>query len=186
MPHVVKQVDSPSCSFSCVIEGDPHLTEGRTVRILVGLRVTGFGKYEDTVEIRFSRVSNDQQFSVTRTVKAIIGDAYYKDLLPSAPYVPRRRAERGQVDYFVYGQPPPPSLAISWRTKLGRYRVPKNLQETLSLPPNRPDYGEDIVPTEIRAVFPTPLCQRNHVNVFSMLLWLEELATEYANHSIRL
>jgi helicase MOV-10 len=183
VPHVVQYVDS-HCSFSCGIEGDPHLTRGRTVRIIVGLRVSGIGRYEDTVEIRFARVSTNQQFSVTRTVKAIVGDAGYTSLLPTVPYVPRRRAERREVSYYVYGHPPPPSLAIAWRTKLARYMVPKTLQETLSLPPNRPDSGEDIVPTEIRSLFPTPLCQKNHLRVFSMLLWLEELAMEYANYSI--
>jgi helicase MOV-10 len=149
----------------------------------VALRVFGIGKYEDTVEIRFARVSNSQQFSVTRSVKAIIGDAGYTSLLPAAPYVPRRRAERREVSFYVFGHPPPPSLAIAWRTKLARYRVPKHLQETLSLPPNRSESGEDIVPKEIRALFPTPLRQKNHLSVFSMLLWLEELATEYANYS---
>jgi hypothetical protein len=59
--------------------------------------------------------------------------------------------------------------------------VPRGLRETLSLPPNRPDSGEDIVPTEIRALFPLPLRQKNHLNIYSMLLWLEELAMEYAN-----
>ena len=149
----------------------------------MGLLVSGIGTYEDTLEIRFARVSNSQQFSVTRSVKAIIGDAGYTNLLPSAPYVPRRRAKRREVSYFVKGHPPPVSLAIAWRTKLGKYRVPKNLQKTLSLPPNRPDSGKDTVPTEIKALFPTSLRQKNHLNVFSMLLWLEELAMEYADYS---
>lgn len=149
----------------------------------MGLRVSGIGRYEDTLEIRFARVSNGQQFSVTRTIKAVIADASYESLLPTVPYVPRRRAERRGIDHFVAGYAPAPVLAVAWRTKLGRYRIPKRLQETLSLPPNRPDSGEDIVPTEIRSIFPTPLGQKNHVNVFSMLLWLEETAMEYANYS---
>ena len=151
----------------------------------MGLRVSGIGSYEDTLEIRFARVSNDQQFSVTRTIKAVIADASYESLLPETPYVPRRRAERREINYFVAGQAPPPVLAIAWRSKLGRYRIPYRLKETLSLPPNRPepDSGEDIVPTEIRALIPTPLRQRNHSTVFTMLLWLEEMAMEYANCS---
>jgi hypothetical protein len=153
------------------------------VRIIVGLRVSGIGKYEDTLEIRFARVSNNQEFSVIRTVKAIIGDASYSTLLPTTPYVPRRRAERREISHVVSGQAPAPVLAISWRTKLGRYRIPERFRETLSLQPNRPDSGEDIVPTEIRALIPTPLRLKNHVNVYSMLLWLEEISMEYANYS---
>lgn len=149
----------------------------------MGLRVSGIGSYEDTLEIRFSRVSSGQQFSVTRTIKAIIADTGYESLLPETPYVPRRRPDRREVNYFVPGQAPLPVQAIAWRTKLGRYRIPDRLLETLSLQPNRPDSGEDVVPTEIRSIFPTPLVQRNHVNVFSMLLWLEELSMEYANYS---
>jgi hypothetical protein len=148
------------------------------------LRVSGIGRYEDTLEIKFARVSNGQQFSVTRTIKAVIADAGYESLLPTVPYVPRRRAERRGVDHFVAGYAPAPVLAVAWRTKLGRYRIPTRLRETLSLPPNRPDSGEeDIVPTEIRSLIPTPLRQKNHVNVFSMLLWLEEIAMEYVNYS---
>ena len=180
VPHATQRVDSPR-SFSCSIEGDPHLTRGHTVRIIVGLRVSGIGRYEDTLEIRFARVSNSQQFSVTRTIKAIIGDAGYASLLPTTPFVPRRRAERGEISNFLPGLAPPRVLAIAWRSKLGRYRIPKNLRETLSLKPNRSDSGEDIVPTEIRSLFPTTLRRRNHVNVFSMLLWLEEITMEYAN-----
>lgn len=156
---------------------------GHTVRIIVGLRVCGIGRYEDTLEIRFARVSNGQQFSVTRMIKAVIADASYESLLPSTPYVPRRRSERGQVNNFVAGYAPAPVLAIAWRTKLGRYRIPISLRDTLSMPPNRSDSGEDIVPTEIRSIFPTPLGQKNHANVFSMLLWLEETAMEYAIYS---
>ena len=174
---VTLQTDFPR-SFSCRIEGDPHLRRGSTVRIIVGLRVTEIGRYEDTVEIRFARVSNNQQFSVTRTIKAVIGDAGYEPLLPTTPYVPRRRAERRQVSDFVPGLAPPRLLAIAWRNKLGRHRIPKNLHETLSMPPNRPDSGEDIVPTEIRTLFPQTLRLKNHVNVFRMLLWLEEIGQE--------
>lgn len=147
----------------------------------MGLRVSGIGSYEDTLEIRFQRVSNDQLFSVTRTIRAVVGDASYASLLPATPYVPRRRGERQEINDFVPGEAPPRVVAIAWRTSLGRYRIPKNLRETLSMQPNRPDSGEDIVPTEIRTLFSTPLRQRNHNNVFSMLLWLEELAMEYAN-----
>jgi helicase MOV-10 len=144
----------------------------------VGLRVTEIGRYEDTVEIRFARVSNNQQFSVTRTIKAVIGDAGYAPLLPTAPYVRRRRAERREVGDFVPGLAPPRLLAIAWRNKLGRYMIPKNLRETLSMQPNLPDSGEDIVPTEIRALVPQNLRLRNHPTAFCMLLWLEEIGME--------
>ena len=156
----------------------------------MGLRVSGIGSYQDTVEIRFERVPKGsstvaQRFSVTRTVKATIGDDVYPSLLPTASYFPRRRAERREVSSYVHGVAPQPSLAIAWRKKkLGRYLVPKYLQETLSMQPNRADSGEDIVPTEIRSLFPTaPHDQKSHVAVFGMLLWLEELAMGYANHS---
>lgn len=142
------------------------------------MRVAEIGSYEDTLEIRFARVSNNQQFSVTRSIKAIVGDADYIPLLPKAPYVPRRRAPRREVNGVVGGLAPERLLAIDWRSKLGRYMIPKNLRETLSTPPNRPDSGEDIVPTEIRSLIPHTLRLKTHTNVFSILLWLEELAME--------
>ena len=149
----------------------------------MGLRVSGIGRYEETLEIRFARVSNSQQFSVTRTIKAIIGDAGYTSLLPATPYVPRRRAERRAVSSFVAGRGLPPLSAIAWRSKLGRYSIPKRLHEALSMQPNRPDSGEDIVPTEIRSLFPTALRIQNHGSVFGLLLWLEEVAMKYASYS---
>jgi helicase MOV-10 len=179
--HFIQILTLPR-SFSCRIEGAPHLRRGSTVRIIVGLRVTEIGRYEDTLEIRFSRVSNSQQFSVTRTIKAVVGDASYTPLLPKAPYVPRRRADRREVSDFVGGHPPPRLLAIAWRSKLGRYKIPKNLRETLSMQPNRPDTGEDIVPTEIRSLLPSTLRLKNHAITFRMLLYLEEIATEYVNY----
>ena len=148
----------------------------------MGLRVTEIGRYEDTVEIRFARVSNNQQFSVTRTIKAIVGYADYSSLLPTTPYVPRRRAERREVSGFVPGQAPRRLLAIAWRKKLLMYRIPNDLRETLSTQPNRPESGEDIVPTEIRSLLPQPLRLKNHLNVFCMLLWLEEIGMEYVNY----
>ena len=119
---------------------------------------------------------------MTRTIKAVVGDADYTPLLPKSPYVSRRRADRREVGNFVGGHPPPRLLAIAWRSKLARYRIPKNLRETLSMQPNRPDTGEDIVPTEIRSLLPSPLRLKNHAIAFRMLLWLEEIATEYVNY----
>jgi helicase MOV-10 len=150
------------------------------------LRVTEIGSYEDTLEIRFARVSNNQQFSVTRSIKAIVGDADYVPLLPKAPYVPRRRANRREINGVVGGLAPAKLLAIAWRKKLGRYKIPNNLRETLSTPPNRPDSGEDIVPTQIRSLISQPLRLKNHADVFRILLWLEEIAMEYVNHLTRL
>ena len=75
---------------------------------------------------------------MTRTIKAVIADDGYESLLPTAPYVRRRRAERRGVDHFVAGYAPTTELAVAWRTKLGRYRIPIRLRETLSLPPNPP------------------------------------------------
>jgi helicase MOV-10 len=147
----------------------------------VRLRATQIGTYQDTLEIRFARVSNSQLFSVTRTIKAIVGDpAGYALLLPTAPYVPRRRSDRQEIsDGDVVGGVPPPRLtAIAWRFRLKPYKIPKNFRPILSLQPNRPDTGEDIVPTEIRSLFAKPLQLSSHANQFCMLLWLEEVSME--------
>lgn len=176
-------MDCSPRSFSCGIEGDPLLRRGRDVRIIVRLRATQIGRYEDILEIRFARVSNNQQFSVTRTVKAVVGDATgYALLLPTAPYVPRRRSNRQGITSFVPGVAPPRLLAIAWRTKLGKYRIPKTFRPILSLPPNRSDNGEDIVPTQIRSLFPRTLSLSSHANAFCQLQWLEEIAMECVNY----
>lgn len=156
---------------------------GHDVKIIVRLRATEIGRYLDTLEIRFARVTNSQLFSVTRTVEAVIGDtADYELLLPTAPYVPRRRSDRQEVTGGVLAGVPPPKLtAIAWRTKLGRYRIPETFRPILSLQPNRPDAeeNEDIVPSEIRSLFAKALRLSNHANQFCMLLWLEEVSMEY-------
>lgn len=175
----------PPHSFSCGLEGDPHLRRGRDVRIIVRLRVAEIGTYRDTLEIRFSRVSNNQLFSVTRTVRAIVGDAAgYALLLPTAPYVPRRRSDRQRINDVdvVAGVPPPRLTAIAWRSKLRSYKIPESSRPTLSLPPNRSDTGEDIVPTETRALFPQTLRLSTHADQFCLLLWLEEISMQYVVH----
>ena len=149
------------------------------------LRVTEIGTYRDTLEIRFSRVSNNQLFSVTRTVKAVVGDpADYTLLLPTAPYVPRRRSDRQEINDVdvVAGVPPPRLTAIAWRSRLRKYQIPESYRPTLSLQPKRSDTGEDIVPTEIRSLFPTTLRLSTHASQFCLLLWLEEVAMEYVVH----
>ena len=147
---------------------------------------TEIGSYQDTLEIRFSRVSNDQLFSVTRTVKAIIGDAAgYALLQPTAPYVPRRRSNRQQISTVVEGIPPPKLLAIAWRSKLGRYEIPKTFRPIFSLQPNRPETGEDIVPSQIRSLFQKSLRLSNHAQKFCMLLWIEEVSMEYVDNLTR-
>jgi helicase MOV-10 len=145
------------------------------------LRVTEIGRYEDTLEIRFARVSTNQQFSVTRTIKAVVGDAGYTPLLPTTPYVPRRRADRREISDLVRGHPPPQRLYITGWGKLRKYKIPKDLRETLSMQPNR-DTGVDIVPTEIRSLLPSTLRLKNHAITFRLLLWLEEIAAEYVNY----
>jgi hypothetical protein len=183
-------------SFSCGLEGDPDLRQGRDVRVNVRLRATEIGSYEDTLEIRFSRVSNDQLFSVARTVKAIVGDAAgYALLQPTAPYVPRRRSNRQEeIGSVVEGIPPPRLLAIAWRTKLGGFKIPKTFRPIFSLQPNRPETDdEDIVPSQIRSLFGKSLHLSNHAQKFSMLLWIEEVSmecvddlTQYNSWSMRL
>jgi helicase MOV-10 len=167
-----------------VLEGDPHLRPSHDVRITVRLRATEIGSYQDTLEIRFSRVSNNQLFCVTRTVKAVVGDAAaYALLQPTAPYVPRRRSNRREIGDVVDGIPPPKLLAIAWRFRLGRYEIPKTFRPTFSLPPNRPETGEeDIVPSEIRSLFRKSLRLSNHAQRLSMLLWIEEVSLEYVDH----
>ncbi|KAI0293936.1 P-loop containing nucleoside triphosphate hydrolase protein [Russula brevipes] len=167
--------------FSCELEGDPHLWGNRHVRVIVRLRATEIGRYEDTLEIRFVRVFNNERFSVTRTVKATVGDADdYALLRPTAPYVPRRRADRQGIGRTVAGVPPERLLAIAWRTRLGRYRIPKSYHPILSTPPNRPEPGVDIVPAKIRSLVPPILRRSSHSTMFSLLLWLEEIAMENA------
>jgi helicase MOV-10 len=176
--------ESISRSFSCGLEGDPDLRQGHEVRIIVRLRATEIGSYQDTLEIRFSRVSNEQLFSVTRTVKAIVGDAAgYALLQPTAPYVPRRRSNREEIGSVVEGIPPPRLLAIAWRTRLGRFDIPKTFRPIFSLRPNRPETDEeDIVPSQIRSLFGKPPRLTNHGQKFSILLWIEEVSMEYVDN----
>lgn len=189
LPCITRSLTSCSPrSFSCGIEGDPHLKRGHDVWIVIRLRVTEIGRYEDMLEIRFARVSNNQQFSVIRKVKAIIGDADdYALLRPTAPYVPRRRANNRQaISGWISGTPPPRLLAIAWRSKLRRYEIPANQRPILSIPPINTATGGDIVPAEIRSLIPRTLNLSTHADTFCKLLWLEEIAMEYINYLIQL
>jgi helicase MOV-10 len=174
-------------SFSCGIEGDPYLRRGRDVRVIVRLCVTEIGRYEDMLEIRFTRVSDNQPFSVTRKVKAIVGDAAdYALLRPTAPYVPRQRTNRQAISDWITGVPPPRLLAIAWRSKLRQYQIPPNDRAILSIPPVNTDTGGDIVPAEIRSLLPGTLSRSTHADMFCKLLWLEEISMEYINYLIQL
>jgi helicase MOV-10 len=173
-------------SFSCGIEGDPYLRRGRDVRVVIRLCVAEIGRYEDMLEIRFARVSNNQQFSVTRKVKAIIGDAAdYALLLPTAPYAQRRRANREAIRDWIPGVPLTRSSPIAWRSRLLQYKIPEKDLPILSLPPVNTNAGGDVVPPEIRSYLPRTLNLSTHADTFCKLLWLEEISMEYINYLIQ-
>ncbi|KAI0293934.1 P-loop containing nucleoside triphosphate hydrolase protein [Russula brevipes] len=170
--------------FACEIEGDPHLKGDRYIRINVRLRPIEIGRYEDMLEIRFVRVSSDEaneEFIVTRMIKAVVGNAAdYALLLPTAPYVPRQRTDRQEISRVISGVAPPRRRAIAWRSRLREYAAPKEYREICLTPPNRSDTEEDIVPAGIRSDFPPTLCLSSHTETFCILLWLEEIAQEGA------
>ncbi len=147
----------------------------RPLSIVMELKQSFIGRYEDRVEFVFEDSQLKQRFIISRTLRAIVGNATeHEALAPKVPYTPRVRSTRKPIQKVVEGVKPPALNAIPYTRKLPEAAIPSHLASVLSSPE-----GTAKIVSQIRKRFlPAALNSKTYGPYFKQLLWAEEHQAE--------
>jgi len=116
-----------------------------------------------------------QQFIITRTIKAVVGDkALHEQLKPKKPYIPRARSARKEIKEVVEGVQPPALKVIPYVAALPKAGIPVPLRKLL-------EGSESIgrISKQLKSAFlPATLNGKTYGRFFKHLLWIEESKME--------
>jgi helicase MOV-10 len=147
----------------------------RPLSVVMELKHSFIGRYEDRIEFVFEDSQLKQHFIISRTLRAIVGNAAeHEALAPKVPYTPRTRSTRKPIQKVVEGVKPPALNAIPYIGKLPRSVIPSHLASILSNPE-----GTAKIVSQIRMRFlPATLNSKSYGPYFKQLLWAEEYQAE--------
>ncbi|KDR68388.1 hypothetical protein GALMADRAFT_78731 [Galerina marginata CBS 339.88] len=163
-------------AFSAAFQGATrNITSQNSVRIVVTLKQTYIGRYEDRLELIFEDTRLKKRFVIVRTLKAIVGNkAEHEAMRPKAPYVPRTRSTRKRILEVVEGIRPPALTAVRYVVPLPKANMPTQLQFVLA-----GSESTSRCTSHIRKVFlPASLTSNTYGRHFKLLLWIEEFKME--------
>jgi len=134
-----------------------------------------FGRHEDRLELIFEDVQLKKRFLISRPVKANVGDKAELDALkPTAPYIPRIKRERREIERFVEGVAPPSVDAIPFVVNLPYAAIPATLVRLLS--------SAEVAKAQVKQlqkfVLPAQLSTSTYARFFKTLVWTEEYQSE--------
>ncbi|KDQ59997.1 hypothetical protein JAAARDRAFT_125682 [Jaapia argillacea MUCL 33604] len=167
---------SPYVFSISVVGANRGLVYGRELRLLATFRSDFGGRFSTRAELVFEDTSLKQQFIITRTLRAIVGNkADHERLQPIAPYKPKKRTKREEIEEseVVPGEAPPATNAIKYVGKLPVARIPKSIMTAITT-----GSVEEVVDRVKRTVLPKVFNTANHGRHFQALLWIEELRME--------
>jgi helicase MOV-10 len=166
--------------FTSKIQGnDRRVTVPHPIVVAVTFTQEHIGRYQEMIEFQFMDEQLNKAFSISRTVRAIVGDrTAHEQLKARVPYAPRVRRQREPETKVVEGVTAPSLNAIPYVTKLPRAAIPTHLLATLALSsyPTRENL-ESIK----RGFLPKLLDSETHGRHFKALLWIEEHKMEYVH-----
>ena len=130
------------------------------------------GKLRGRLVITLSNPSPDQDCSIVRDIRAVVGnDEDYRLLKAPSPYVRRPGMSWRPAFKILDGKRPPVLEKVPWVVKLETFEIPEALK-------NAVNYGaktQDVINSIIRSGhFPGNLSALTHTQRFSALLWIEE------------
>jgi len=147
----------------------------RPLSVVIELKHSFIGRYEDRVEFVFEDSQLKQHFIISRALRAIVGNAAdHEALAPKVPYTPRTRSTSKPIKKFVEGVKPPALNAIPYTVKLPRAAIPSRLASVLS----SPDGTAQIVSQIRKRFLPGVLDSKSYGPYFKQLLWAEEHQAE--------
>ncbi|EIW51636.1 P-loop containing nucleoside triphosphate hydrolase protein [Trametes versicolor FP-101664 SS1] len=165
-PSVVNKATSFSASTSKL---GKTLVAGTSKNVHVIFRQEHRGRFQDRLEVTFKILSTERTFLISRSLRAVVGNAADHELLrPAAPYVRRGRAPWKHGEVVGEGDRPPALDAVQWAKPLPPSLIPSNLADILS------DGNIRDVLNQVRARFLPEFRNATHGQWFRVLLWVEE------------
>ncbi|GJJ10625.1 hypothetical protein Clacol_004852 [Clathrus columnatus] len=131
------------------------------------------GRHNDRVEVVFQHLGLNQQFVITRSIQAMVGNEADLELLkPSAPYIPQlKKARKQQTKELPLPGIKPASLAnMQWLVGLPLSPVPKSLVTILNL-----DDKKETMTILKHHWLPRTLNAKSHGRFFQILVHAEEV-----------
>ncbi|TFK72808.1 P-loop containing nucleoside triphosphate hydrolase protein [Pluteus cervinus] len=168
------RINAPNAqtAFQAVVLGERERLDPSTpTKIMVILRTSGVGQFEDRLILTFTRISDGLQWVITRPVIATIGNsAAHAAFPPTAPYIPPTSRAYAPVHEVIPGVEAPALKAIPYVRRLPLAKVPQSFQVLMT----RSEDGGPSLPL-IRARIPARLTMGTYPHFFKGLLWIEEL-----------
>ncbi|CAA7269336.1 unnamed protein product [Cyclocybe aegerita] len=166
---------SPFSSSFPIQQSDRKVTSRKSIAVIFTLSQGHIGRYVDRAEFIFQDTQLRKQFTITRTLKAVVGNqAEHEALMPRTPYTPRRRTTQKPMLELVEGIKPPALHAIPYIGRLPVANIPSQLQGILS-----GSQSTTKLVDQIRRVFmPNVLDSDTYGRHHKTLLWIEEFKME--------
>ena len=162
-------------SFRVTFAGPTQVVYGRPLLVPFVFVQTRRGIYTDRVELAFQDTRLNQKFTITRALRATVGEqAAYAALQPVAPFVLRKRTARAVERDVVAGEPPPALNAIPYKTKLPQSYIPDRMLPLLS---SRTSIANTVA--QLRDSFlPREFNNETYGRHYKTLLWADEYRSE--------
>lgn len=150
------------------------LTFGITLVVPVAFKRDHLGIYTDRIEFIFKDVQLRQNFVIVRQVRAVVGSLEYYNLLPKAPYVPKKRTSRDPEVDVVPGDPPPTVNSIKYVVQLPHAHIPERVSHVLK---NGGSLA-NILRQFRSSILPPSNDETTYGRYFKTLIWAEEYRSE--------
>lgn len=133
------------------------------------------GYYDDRAELVFEDAALALRFTITRPLRAVVGEAAVLELLkPTAPYVRPKPKDRDPVEEVVDGIPPPALAEVKWAVPLPIAPVPKYIPPALAI-----GSRAEKTSTVRNTLLPRTLTHETYGRHWKTLLWIEEEQMRY-------
>ncbi|KAJ7150890.1 P-loop containing nucleoside triphosphate hydrolase protein [Mycena crocata] len=140
----------------------------------VTLRQGHNGRAEIRLEMLFEDLQLRKRFIIARILRVIVGNrADHEMFRPSAPYIPRKRANRQPETSIVPGVLPPSLNVVPYIVPLPKALIPTNVASALAT-----GTTANIVANIRRLFLPPILDSKTYGRHFKHLLWIEEFRME--------
>lgn len=115
-----------------------------------------------------------QKFTISRSLKAVVGEkASYDALQPKTPYVPRKRTARAVEAVVIAGEAPPALDAIPYIIKLPKAGIPDRMLPVFSIQSSVANMVK-----QVKELLPQRLDSSSYGQYYKTLLWAEEYRSE--------
>ncbi|KAI0694508.1 RNA helicase [Cytidiella melzeri] len=162
-------------AFQIRFGGPKQLAYNQAMQIPIAFSHTLRGIYVDRAEFSFEDTRLQQIFTISRTLRATVGErAAYAALQPNTPFVPRKRTARTLERDVVAGDPPPALKVIPYKGHLPHAEIPDRMLPLFSCKGSVADMVKQTKDTFL----PAQLDSLTYGQHYKALLWAEEYRSD--------